>query len=161
MNLEILGAARTLLEGVTPLNADCGALCAAACCAPDEDGQGGVYLFPGEASLYANVDWARVERDGFGEMLVCEGRCERDRRPLGCRIFPLTPRRKKDGTMAVRMDRRAFAMCPLAPSGARGLSPAFVETATRALSLIDSDPDGRAFLDRWIKLERQFAEATL
>ena len=48
-------AAREQLCDLTPLLTDCGALCDAACCHSDADGQGGVYLFPGEETLYAGV----------------------------------------------------------------------------------------------------------
>ena len=37
--------ARELVENLTPLKNDCGQICGAACCQPDEDGQGGVALF--------------------------------------------------------------------------------------------------------------------
>jgi len=146
-----------LLERLTPLKTDCGLTCGAACCRPDEDGKGGVKLFPGEAALYAGADWARVE-DGI---LTCGGRCPRDLRPLGCRIFPLTPFRKKSGELAVRIDRRACAMCPLAPHGLRGLDPAFVSAALKALEAIDKAPEGREFLDAWIREERIFRRAFL
>lgn len=149
--------ARKMLENLTPLKTDCGALCDAACCRPDEDGQGGVTLFPGEAALYEGATWARVA-DG---VLTCDGRCPREMRPLGCRIFPLTPYRKKDGTLAVRVDRRAFAMCPLAPAGLRALDPAFVKAALSALELIDGTPEGREFIDAWIRAERIFRDASL
>lgn len=150
-------AARLLLERLTPLKSDCGLLCGAACCRPDEDGQGGVALFPGEEALYEGAAWARVE----GGILTCGGRCPRDMRPLGCRIFPLTPLRRKSGALFVRVDRRAFAMCPLAPSGLRALDPEFVSAALRALSLVDETPEGRKFLDQWIKTERIFRNAGL
>jgi hypothetical protein len=149
--------ARNLLQNLTPLVTDCGAICQAACCRPDEDGQGGVTLFPGEEALYADADWARVERG----VLTCEGRCPRDMRPLGCRIFPLTPHREKDGTLHVRVDRRAFAMCPLAPHGVRALNPAFVRAVQDALCLVDDLPEGREFLNEWISRERIFRNATL
>ncbi len=149
--------ARKMLENLTPLKTDCGALCAAACCQTDEDGQGGVSLFPGEAALYEGAAWARVE-DG---VLTCGGRCPREMRPLGCRIFPLTPYRKKGGALALRVDRRAFAMCPLAPAGTRALDPVFVRTARSALELIDQTHEGREFIDAWIGEERIFREAVL
>ena len=149
--------ARKMLENLTPLKTDCGALCAAACCRPDEDGQGGVALFPGEAALYEGAPWAQVA-DG---VLTCGGRCPREMRPLGCRIFPLTPYRKKGGALALRVDRRAFAMCPLAPAGIRALDPNFVQAALSALELIDKTREGREFIDAWIRAERIFREAVL
>ena len=50
--LEAVMRARELLQTLTPLRRDCGGVCGAACCAPDEDGQGGMLLFPGEEALY-------------------------------------------------------------------------------------------------------------
>ncbi len=149
--------ARNLLKHLTPLKTDCGLICGAACCHPDEDGQGGVTLFRGEAALYAGADWARVE-DGI---LYCGGRCPREDRPLGCRIFPLTPFRKKSGALSLRVDRRAFAMCPLAPGGLRALDPEFVKAALQALTILDATPEGREFLNAWIDAERIFRNAVL
>ena len=149
--------ARNHLETLTPLVTDCGVLCQAACCRPDEDGQGGVTLFPGEEALYADANWARLESG----VLYCDGHCPRENRPLGCRIFPLTPNRKKDGALCVRVDRRAFSMCPLAPCGVRALNPAFVRAVQDALCLIDELPEGREFLNEWISRERIFRSAAL
>ena len=50
--LEAVIRARDLLSDVTPLKTDCGRICGGACCQPDEDGQGGMLLFPGEEGLY-------------------------------------------------------------------------------------------------------------
>lgn len=160
MGESVLDQARALLETLTPLRHDCGQLCGAACCAPDEDGQGGVYLFPGEEARYDSVDWARIEVDAFGPMLVCDGHCPRENRPLGCRIFPLTPVRKRAG-WDVRLDRRAWALCPLMPHGVRGLDPDFVAAARAAVRLIAQDEPGERFLYRWQELEESFAQATL
>lgn len=146
-----------LLERLTPLRTDCGELCGAACCQADEDGQGGVRLFPGEAVLYEGVDWAQID----GGILTCGGCCPREMRPLGCRIFPLTPFRRKSGELAMRVDRRAFRMCPLAPYGIRALDPDFVRAALEALSLIEETPEGREFLNAWIQEERIFRSASL
>lgn len=149
--------ARELVKNLTPLKNDCGQFCGAACCQPDEDGQGGVTLFPGEEALYEGADWAKID----GGVLTCGGRCPRTARPLGCRIFPLTPRRKASGALSLGVDRRAFAMCPLAPSGIRALDPAFVSAVREALQIIDETPEGREFLDRWIAGERIFRESVL
>lgn len=159
MDMELLKRAWALLDSVTLLGQDCGQLCGALCCAPDEDGQGGVHLFPGERALIGESCWADVKPvdalDGTW-MLTCGGACERALRPLGCRIFPLTPCRAKDGRWGIRMDRRAFAMCPLAPSGKRGLSPTFVEAVTEAVNLIARDPEGAGFLTAWAALEAEY-----
>lgn len=140
----------------TPMLFDCGTLCSAACCAPDEDGQGGVYLFPGEEARLRGADWGHVEPTDFAPMLVCDGPCDRDRRPLACRIFPLTPVKAASGRWAVRMDARARAMCPLVRSGVKGLDPDFARGVVRAMRIIAETPEGEAFLERWAALEQEY-----
>ena len=142
--------------GLTPLLTDCGTLCRRGLLRPDADGQGGVHLFPGEAELLRDADWCRIVPASFAPMMVCEGRCERDKRPLGCRIFPLTPVRGRDGRWTVRMDARARAMCPLVRSGLKGLDPAFVRAARDALRIVAEDAEGDAFLERWAALEEEY-----
>ena len=156
MDKELILRAYALLGDLTPMIADCGALCGAACCRPDEDGQGGVYLFPGEKALLADQPWARVLPAAFAPMMLCDGTCARDARPLGCRIFPLTPVRGRNGGWTVRMDARARAMCPLAASGIGGLDPRFVRAARDALRLVARDPEGEAFLEKWLALEEEY-----
>ena len=156
MDQSVILRAYAALGERTPMLADCGALCGAACCAPDEDGQGGVHLFPGERTLLRDADWCRVLPSGFAPVMLCDGTCDRDRRPLGCRIFPLTPVRGRDGRWTVRMDARARAMCPLSRSGLKGLDPAFVRAVRDALRLIAEDPEGDAFLEKWAALEAEY-----
>jgi hypothetical protein len=136
---------------------DCGALCGAACCQTDADGQGGVHLFPGEAARLKNCDWVtRIVPGSFAPMMLCEGVCDREKRPLGCRIFPLTPIRGKNGKWTVRMDARARAMCPLVSSGIGGLDPEFVAAVRDALRIVAEDPEGDAFLEKWHALEEEY-----
>lgn len=145
--LETVIAARALLESVTPLKIDCGRACGAACCQSDEDGQGGMLLFPGEEALYTDLPagW-RIETDDAvipgGRLLVCDGTCEREMRPLSCRLFPLLPTRT-----GAKMDRRAWAVCPLMESGKRGLNLRFVEAVAQAGQLLYDQPAHAAFLD--------------
>lgn len=156
MHPDILLRAREAIGDTTPMRMDCGALCNAACCQPDADSQGGVYLFPGEEALLADCAWGRILPSDFAPMLVCEGPCDRAERPLGCRIFPLTPVRGRDGRWTVRMDVRARAMCPLTFSGLSGLDPAFLRAVRDALRVVAEDPEGDAFLEKWRALEEEY-----
>lgn len=155
MNHDLILAAREVLGDLTPMRSDCGRLCGAACCQPDEDGQGGVYLFPGEEDLM-NAAWGRGVHDDFAPMLVCDGPCDRNARPFACRIFPLTPVRREDGKWSVRMDARARAMCPLVRSGVKGLNPDFAKAARRAIRLLAEDPEMESFLNHWQTLEEEY-----
>ena len=155
MNLCEIYAA---IGDTTPMRTDCGALCGAACCKPDSDGQGGVALLPGEAELLADIRWGAIERDEAmgAPMLVCLGPCEREKRPFLCRVFPLCPVIGREGNWTVRMDARARAVCPLSNSGLRALDPDFVRGAARAARLLAQDPEGEAFLRRWAEIEAEF-----
>ena len=148
-------AARELLREATPLKTDCGRLCGAACCLPEhsQDGQpSGMYLFPGEERLYGPDDaWARVLPTDWAvagrnvPLLVCQGACPRQNRPLACRLFPLCARR--DGQWyALGLDPRGWPVCPLMPHGLAALNPAFVSAAQAALSVLWACPEQRAFL---------------
>lgn len=139
---------------LTPLTTDCGALCGRACCLPDEDGQGGMLLFPGEDDMCAG-DWRVIEHTDAGDILYCSAPCPRDVRPLACRIFPLTPVFSK-GVWTVRMDARARAMCPLARSGVQGVDREFALAVRKALRIVASTAEGEEFLRRWQAAEDEF-----
>ena len=140
-------AARNLLENLTPLRGDCGRYCGGACCQSDEDGQGGMLLFPGEEALYAPLPPGyRLESNTAvipeGKLLVCDGTCDRENRPLSCRLFPLLPTRK--GT---KMDQRAWAVCPLMEYGKKRLQEEFVEAVRQAGQMLYACPQHARFLD--------------
>ena len=156
MNADILLRAYAMLGDRTPMLTDCGLLCGAACCRADADGQGGVHLFPGEAALIEGRSWARVVPSPFAPVMLCDGTCERDARPLGCRIFPLTPVRGKNGKWTVRIDVRARPVCPLVSSGISGMDPEFVRGVRDALRVIAETETGDAFLEKWAELEEAY-----
>lgn len=151
--LAALLAARDLLREVTPLKSDCGRLCGAACCSAEADSAAsGMYLFPGEEGLYGPDDaWARVLPTDWivggrpVPLLVCEGSCPRDRRPLACRLFPLAARRVGEG-FTLRLDPRGWPVCPLMPHGVAALDPAFAAAARAALTALWDQPEHRSFL---------------
>lgn len=148
--------AREKLASVTPLSRDCGALCGRACCLEDEDGLGGMQLFPGEEACYAEMP------DGFAvsfdpcckgvRLLTCQGVCDREDRPLACRIFPLMFV-EKDGGVDVALDPRAWPVCPLMPSGITGLKQDFIDRAREAAGLLSREKVLRDWIRRqngWI-----------
>ena len=136
--LECVLECRRLLENVTPLKGDCGRLCGRACCRPDENGKGGMLLFPGEEALYAGPDGAgftMIRDDSVTEnglLLVCSSACRRETRPLGCRFFPLRPTSKGRAVM----DRRSAWVCPLYENGVGALDGEFVAAAGKAAALL-------------------------
>ena len=163
MNEERIRRAWAAIGGCTPLKTDCGALCGAACCESDGDGQGGVCLLPGEKDLIGDAEWMEISHDPSmdTEMIVCTAMCEREKRPFLCRVFPLCPAIGRDGKWTVRMDARARAMCPLARGGVRGLDPQFVRGCMRAVRILAEEPDGADFLRRWAEIEAEFRKSIL
>lgn len=152
--LNTILAARALLREVTPLKGDCGRRCDAACCQPDEEGNGGMLLLPGEETLYAaRTPWATITPSGLYAggaplaFLTCEGTCPREERPLACRVFPLTPA-LRDGAATVELDTRAWPVCPLMPHGVAGLSRQFVAAVRSVSALLCED----AALRDWLRV---------
>ena len=163
MRVETILRAYAAIGESTPLCSDCGALCGAACCETDGDGQGGVDLLPGEEGLIGHAEWMELAHDPYMDagMIVCKSMCEREKRPFLCRIFPLCPVVGKDGRWTVRMDARARAMCPLTRGGVRGLDPEFVRGCVRAVRILAEEDDGADFLARWAAIEEEFRRPIL
>lgn len=152
-SLDAIVQARALLAEITPLRRDCGQICGAACCAPDEDGQGGMLLFPGEEALYPTLpDGVSLRRDdsimpGL-TLFTCSGACRRCERPLACRMFPLTPvlsLQDNREVLRIRMDPRAFSVCPLCEGGVRGLDPRFVQAIRDSARILCRCKEHRAY----------------
>lgn len=151
--LDAVVWAREHLMDVTPLRRDCGRTCGAACCRSDEDGQGGMLLFPGEEALYDPLPAGfAITRDDAVmpgmNLLTCAGSCLREQRPLACRMFPLTPvLALEDGRerLRVRVDPRAFAVCPLSEYGVRGMDGAFGRAVLESARALCQYEEHRAY----------------
>lgn len=107
---ELILKAYDLLGILTPLNSDCGRLCNAACCKGNDDT--GMLLFPGEEELYANSEEFKIIHTQKYSLLICNGTCSRNKRPLSCRIFPLAII-NDNGFIRVIADPRSIPVCPL------------------------------------------------
>ncbi|MDR9827841.1 hypothetical protein RCJ22_19760, partial [Vibrio sp. FNV 38] len=88
----MLLAAREKLNQVTPLKKDCGRVCGARCCLSLEAEETGMLLFPGEKACYEGREGWTVRETSRGQIVFCPSRCDRQERPLACRLFPLLPK---------------------------------------------------------------------
>ncbi|MDR1630648.1 MAG: hypothetical protein LBS36_10625 [Oscillospiraceae bacterium] len=156
-----LEAAYFLLRKTTPLQKNCGRLCAQSCCRGDENT--GMRLFPFEEEQLGSVpEFTLKATDGnYGyPLLVCNGTCPRDLRPLACRLFPLFPLVTQTEAGEVRVsviyDPRAKHACPLAREYAR-LRSQFVRAVRRAGKYLIKDP---VHLDYLLKISRELSEWT-
>ena len=145
-----------LLYGVigakTPIKADCGRLCSKRCCIGDKDGDG-MYLFPHEEKMYSPLpSWAKIsetdlEYGGSRALLIsCDAWCEREKRPLSCRIFPLTPYVSKAGKWSVEVDKRARGICPMAVLGLDDFDESFVKSVEKVMNIMRKNAKFREFI---------------
>ena len=142
---NVLERAYALLENVTPLTTDCGAVCDGRCCRESADSEG-MLLFPGEEVLLADAGYTIRPAEG-GYLLTCGGICDRALRPLACRIFPLFPILTEEGRIKAVYDPRGFRMCPLVRECAHvPLDREFVRTVRRVGRILMDDPACAAFL---------------
>ena len=103
-------------------------------------------LFPGEEALYRDKAGWEIRTTAIGPMVVCPGTCEREERPLSCRLFPLLPV-IRDGKIRAAVDQRARAVCPLARQGIRAMDPAFADAVREAGEALAADDGQRRFLE--------------
>ena len=136
-----------LLDKVSPLDDDCGLLCGAACCtcdncegadaivegaSDDADYEMGIYLLPGEEQMFDGdedwIKWGHLAAEEFDfpdswygdvHFLECKAApcCPREKRPLQCRFYPLTPHIDEDGKLwLIYQNAELPYTCPLIES---------------------------------------------
>ena len=142
-----VSAAREKLNKATPLKRDCGRVCGARCCRPLEGEETGMLLFPGEAEAYAGKPGWKIVNTARGDLLICSGTCDREDRPLSCRLFPLLPVIGDDGKVRAVTDLRAKAVCPLARQGKSAVDPDFAEAVREAGEILAAEDEQAVFLD--------------
>ena len=143
---DALFLAREKLNHITPLKRDCGRVCGARCCRSCEGEETGMLLFPGEEALYRGKEKWRILDSANGKMVICDGVCDRDERPLACRMFPLLPVIREGRVRAVT-DLRARAVCPLARQGKQAMDPAFADAVREAGEILAADGRQRRMLE--------------
>lgn len=108
---EVILKCYKILENETPLESDCGKICENKCCKGDENI--GMLLFPGEEKLIDENMKIRVTENG-DKIAICNGRCDRSKRPLSCRIYPFFPLIKEfHGKTRIKIIFDLRADCPL------------------------------------------------
>ncbi len=146
------------LENITPIGVDCGQLCGAACC--EGDGETGMYLFPFEEQMYDGTeDWLEIYDSDFiidgnpVKIAICDGTCDRKKRPLSCRIFPLF---KCDG--GLKNDLRAVHICPLAAGNItlEEYDHKFVENTKKVFNILSKFKVTKKYIEETQKIIKEF-----
>ena len=144
------------MENVTPLRNDCGKLCSSKCCTGNDDD--GMILFPGEEQIFEGKDGFTVyyeERYGLNAVR-CNGNCERNSRPLSCRIFPYFIYLKSDDKKpAVLPDVRAVDFCPLLMESVK-LDKKFLRAMRITAAKLCEDAEMREYLKRMTEIISDF-----
>ena len=126
-----------LLDGVTPLSADCGKLCDKNCCKGDS--RTGMLLFPNEETPF------KVIEENGRRLAVCSGTCSRSDRPLSCMMFPFFP--VEDGGIKIVADYRGINVCPMVSHCDEiRFSKRFMRRMKKAGKILYSDPECAAFM---------------
>ena len=130
------------LKDYTPLTVDCGVLCNHACCKGDDNI--GMILFPFEESVL------NIQTTENGDRLaVCNGSCDRSKRPLACKIFPFFPTIDEKGKIYVELDYRAARLCPIIEHCDELLfDPKFLKAVRKVGKILANDETCRNFLIR-------------
>ncbi len=129
-----------ILKDLTPLKGDCGQLCGCACC--KGDGNTGMRLFPYEEST---LDVRELE-NGI-RLVVCNGTCDRNSRPLACKIFPFFPTIDEKGKVYVELDYRAKRLCPMIEHYDEIIfEKRFLKAVKKAGKILSKDKKCREFL---------------
>lgn len=139
---NVLLSCYSLLRRETPLKFDCGKICGGSCCKGDE--KTGMLLFPGEESLIdENIEIKETES---GEKIaVCNGSCNRNKRPLACRIYPLFPLASEENEkVKIKSVLDYRADCPL-KNGEYNFNRAFVKRVKRVGKYLLQNEETRVF----------------
>lgn len=125
---NVIKSCNSLLRNITPLSFDCGKICNGKCCNGDD--KTGMLIFPGEKDILDKG--INIAEDECGNLIaLCGGACNRNYRPLSCRIYPLFPVLKnKQGKEYIEVEFDSRADCPLC-TGEYEISPAFVKAIKR------------------------------
>lgn len=125
---NVIKSCYSILNNVTPLEFDCGKICNGKCCKGDE--KTGMLIFTGEEKLLDSDISVAHNEDGTA-VAVCNGSCDRRKRPLSCRIYPLFPLIKNEnGREYIEVVYDPRANCPLC-FGEHKLSRRFVKSVKR------------------------------
>lgn len=145
------------LDKVSPVNFDCGTLCNSVCCAYDEDDYQNkdlaLYLLPGEELIYEDNEYFQLYYINPRELdypytwkdpvylVECTNppNCDRKKRPIQCRTFPLIPHITK-GKLHLILDKHEFPyQCPIIEENIK-LNEDFIEETYKVWKKLITNP---------------------
>ena len=130
-----------------------------------------MYLYPNEEELYLkNVNFGKVFESDFTyeyegqekivKIFICHKPCNRDFRPLACRIFPFTPYiydEENEEKIEIILDSRADRMCPLSINAEKiKFDDKFLDKLAECFSLCLENEEFYAFVKAQSELINDF-----
>ena len=175
---EVYRKVYELTDSISPIESDCGRICAMACCrreAFDGDDESYIYLLPGEERVYGDPPEGlkltvmdAKEHDfpaSWGDKVTvasCEGpeRCNRAFRPVQCRTYPLAPHiNKKRELELIYSDIKTPYTCPLIYEKTQ-LTDDFIENTYEAWQILTEYEAIREFVAAESKKRKRYTKCT-
>ena len=100
--------------------------------------------------------YKKGEREIPCDIFICKATCDRGKRPLACRIFPLLPYVDKQGKMSVIPDPRGRGLCPLTIMENSDLDGEFVRRVERVGKIMMKIPEMKDYLTSLSRLTDEF-----
>lgn len=147
---DILEKVYQLTNNTAPRSFDCGELCSKRCCynLSKSENLSGMALLPYEKEFLTSKGAKySYDKNEDGDILVCDGGCDRNLRPFACRIFPYYIDILDDG-IEIKKDLRAASVCPLLTNEiSKRPSIYFLRSIKKAARLLMSEKVFRDELD--------------
>ena len=142
MDFDILYTkAGSIIGNKTPLKADCGLICGKNCC--KENKETGMLLFPNEKTDF------KIISGNSGRIAVCDGKCDRQSRPLSCKIFPFFPVINQNGKIEAVLDYRGYSVCPMIKNeNIIKFDRRFIKAVEKVGKLLYKNPECKDFIER-------------
>lgn len=151
---KVIESCYSQLRRVTPLEFDCGKICNGKCCKGDDST--GMIVFPGEEQLIDKN--MKIYKNADGDTVaVCNGSCDRNRRPLACRIYPLFPVLVNDekGKEEIEVVFDLRADCPIV-EGEYKINPRFEKAVKRVGKYLLLNEDTRTYYKELSQVQSEY-----
>ena len=114
-------------------------------------------LLPNEEFI---CDFGNIKSDtDRNKIIICNGECDREKRPYSCRIFPLFPytTQTKNGVkIEIKIDPRAANVCPL--NDIKMMDKNFIRAVRRSAKILATDKEYLRFLTETTSLLKEIEQ---
>ena len=151
---KVIESCYSQLRRITPLEFDCGKICNGKCCKGDDTT--GMIVFPGEEKLI-DKNMKIYKNDDGDTVAVCNGSCDRNKRPLACRIYPLFPLliNEENGNAEIEVIFDLRADCPIV-EGEYKINPRFKKAVKRVGKYLLLNEETKAYYKELSQVQSEY-----